>query len=131
VTMRYTAGNLDGVTASVMDEIWRVNLQFAAAHHGTAPLGAIFHSQPSQRHLSTASLLCCFSAAVCVQVVTGAFWPAEKLPPAVSEGGATSGTCLRALSALASVCRCFKRALAQAGVWAHILACLLLLCVCR
>ena len=72
-----------------------------------------------------------FAAAVCMQVMCWVFDWAEKMPPAVAEAGATSGTCLPALSALASVCRCFKWALAQAGVGAHILACLLLLCVCR
>ena len=55
-----------------------------------------------------------FAAAVCVQVMCWAFGPAEKLPPAVAEAGATSSTCVRALSALAGVCRRF-----QTGAGAH------------
>ena len=39
--MGYTAGNLDGGTASGRLEIGRVDLRFAADRHGTAPLGAI------------------------------------------------------------------------------------------
>ena len=46
-----------------------------------------------------------FAAAVCVQVVCWVFDRAEKVPPAVAEAGATSSTCVRALSALAGVCR--------------------------
>ena len=81
--------------------------------------------------VSTDALVCCLSATVSPQEVGAAIDPAEKLPPTLAEAGATSGMCLRALSALASVCRRFKRALAQAGVRAHILACLLLLCAYR
>jgi hypothetical protein len=66
--------------------------------------------------LSTASLLCCFSAAVCVQVVTGAFGPAPMLSPPVAETRAKSGACARALFALAGLFRRFQTRLAQAGV---------------
>ena len=38
--MRYTVGNLDGVSASAMAEICRVNLQFAAVRRGMVPFGA-------------------------------------------------------------------------------------------
>ena len=38
--MGYTAGNLDGVSASAMAEICRVNLQFAAVRRGMVPFGA-------------------------------------------------------------------------------------------
>ena len=86
---------------------------------------------PLSTPASTDALACCFSAAVSLQEGTGAFWPAQKLPPPVAEAGATSGTCLRALSALSRVCRRFQTRLAQVGVRVHILACLLLLCVCR
>jgi len=72
-----------------------------------------------------------FAAAVCVQAMCWVFDRAEKVPPAVAEAGATSGTCLRALSALSRVCRRFKRVWHTQAVLAHILACLLLLCVCR
>ena len=81
--------------------------------------------------MSTDALVCCLSAAVSPQEVAAAVDPAEKLPPPVAEAGATSGMCLRALSALASVCRRFKRALAQAGARAQMLAGLLLLGACR
>ena len=54
--------------------------------------------------VSTDALPCCLSAAVSPQEATAAFDRAEKVPPAVAEAGATSGTCLRALSALAGVC---------------------------
>ena len=118
-------------TASAMLEIGRVNLQFAAARRGMVPFGAILASFLSQRLVSTDALVCCFSAAVSPQEATAAVHTAEKLPPAVAEAGATSGTCLRALSALSRVCRRFKRVWHTQAVWAHILACLLLLCVCR
>ena len=86
---------------------------------------------PLSTPVSTDASPCCFSAATCVQVVTRAFGTAQKLPPPVAEAMTTSGACMRALSAFAGVSRRFKRALAQAGVRAHILACLLLLCACR
>ena len=81
--------------------------------------------------MSTDALVCFFSAAVSLQEVTAAFGTAEKLPPAVAEAMTMSGACVRAFSALAGVCRCFKRALAHAGVRVLILTCLLLLCACR
>ena len=55
-----------------------------------------------------------YAAAVCVQVVCCVFDWTEKLPPPVAEAGATSCTCMRALSALAGVCRRF-----QTGAGAH------------
>ncbi len=131
LTMGYTAGNSDGGTASSMVEICRVNLQFAAARRGMAPLGAIFHSQPSSTPLSTASLRCCFSVATCVQVVTGAFGQAHKLLPPVAETSAKSGACARACLALAGAYGRFQTRLALAGVQMHILACLLLVYACR
>eukprot|EP01043_Picozoa_sp_COSAG02_P043186 COSAG02_NODE_3738_length_6304_cov_14.777438_3_plen_84_part_00 len=44
--MGYTAGNLDGGTASGRLEIGRVDLRFAAACRGPAPFGAILVSTP-------------------------------------------------------------------------------------
>ena len=129
--MGYTVGDLDGVTTSAMVEIGRVNLQFAAVRCGTVPFGTILPPILISTPVSTDALVCCLSATVSPQEVATAVDPAEKLPPTVTEAGATSGVCLRALSALASVCRRFKRALAQAGVRTHILACLLLLCAYR
>ena len=72
--------------------------------------------------LSTASLLCCFSAAVCVQVVTGTFGPAPMLSPPMAETRAKSGACVRALLALAGVFRRFQTRLALAGVRVQTLA---------
>ena len=109
------------------DNAW-LDLTGAHQHH---QLDHLIHLVAHLEQVEFGDLVCCLSAAVSLQEVAAAVEPAEKLPPAVAEAGATSGTCLLALSALASVCRCFKRALAQAGVRAHILACLLLLCVCR
>ena len=131
LTMGYTVGDLDGVTTSAMVEIGRVNLQFVAACCGTVPFGTILPPILISTPVSTDALVCCLSATVSPQEVGAAVDPAEKLPPTLAEAGATSGMCLRALSALASVCRRFKRALAQAGVRVHILACLLLLCAYR
>ena len=127
----YTAAGLDTGTASGTLEIGRIDLHFVAACHGTVPLGANLPSASSQRLASTDALLCRFSAAVSLQVMRWLFGPVEKLPPAVAEAGATSGTCLRALSALSRECRRFKRIWHTQAVLAHILACLLLLCVCR
>ena len=52
-----------------MTEIWWVDLQFVAARLGTVPLGTIFISTPFSLFVSTDTLWCCFSAAVCVQVM--------------------------------------------------------------
>jgi len=106
----------------------RLDVTGAHQHH---QLDHLIHLVAHLEQVEFGDLVYCLSAAVSLQEVAAAVEPAEKLPPAVAEAGATSGTCLPALSALASVCRCFKRALAQAGVRAHILACLLLLCACR
>ena len=77
--------------------------------------------------VSTDALLCCLSATVSPQEVATAVDPAEKLPPTVAEAGATSSMCVRVLMRVYQRMTPFKRALAQAGVCALILACLLLL----
>eukprot|EP01043_Picozoa_sp_COSAG02_P083887 COSAG02_NODE_21824_length_773_cov_105.227003_2_plen_64_part_00 len=46
-----------------------------------------------------------FAALVCVQVMCWAFGVADKLPTAMAEAGATSGTCVCALAAFASARR--------------------------
>lgn len=102
-----TAAKTGDVTASVMVEIGWIDLWFAAACRGTVPFGAIvstFVSTPA----SSDALLCSFSAAVSLQELTVTVGPAQKLPPPVPEAGATSGTCVRALSVVASVCRRFE-----------------------
>ena len=55
---------MDGGTASGMVEIWRIDLQFAAVRREMVPLGAIFHSQPSQR-LCQRPLFCAVSLLLC------------------------------------------------------------------
>ena len=120
-----------GGTATGITEIWWVDLRFAAVRHETAPFGAILTSTPFLSRVSTDTLQCCFSAAVCVQVVTGAFGPAQKLPPAATEVASKTGSCARAWFVCAGVCQRFRRVLAHAGVRALIFACLLLLCACR
>ena len=45
-----------------------------------------------------------FAAGVCVQVVTGASDPAEKLPPGMADAAAKSSVCVRALCARGGVC---------------------------
>jgi hypothetical protein len=92
---RQSAAETGGSTASGMAEIGRVKLQFAAAHHGTAPLGTILDSTPFSLRVSTDTLRCCFSAAVCVYAMCRAFGPAQTLPPAVSEASAKSSACGR------------------------------------
>ena len=120
-----------GGTATGMVGIWWVDLRFAAVRRETAPFGAILTSTPLLSRVSTDTLQCCFSATMCVQVVTGAFGPAQKLPPAAAEVASKTGSCARAWFVCAGVCQRFKRVLAQVGVWSLILACLLLLCACR
>ena len=130
MTPEQAAAKTGSVTASAMLEIGWINLQFAAVRCETVPFGTILASFLSTP-VSTDALVCCFSAAVSPQEVAAAVDPAEKLPPAMAEAGATSGTCLRALPMFAGVCRRFQTRLAQAGVWGPVLACLLLLCACR
>ena len=91
----HSAAATAGGTASGMAEIGRVKLQFAAARHGTAPLGTILDSTPFSLRVSTDTLRCCFSAAVCVYAMCRAFGPAQKLPPAVAEASAKSSACGR------------------------------------
>ena len=110
-----------------MVEIWWVDLRFAAARCGTVPLGAILVSTPFSSLLSTDTLQCCFSAVVCVQVITEPFDLAEELPTGMVEAASKSGACERAQFACTLVFHRFKRVLAYAGVRALILACLLLL----
>ena len=76
-----------------MIEIGRVDLRFVAVCCGVVPLGTIFISTPFSLFVSTDTLWCCFSAAVCVQVMCWVFDRAEKVPPVVAEAGATSGGC--------------------------------------
>lgn len=92
----HSAAGTAGGTASGMIETGRVDLQLAAAGCRTVPIGAILIYKPSLSCVSTNTLQCCFSAAVCVQVVTGAFGPDENLPAAVGEATAKSGSCGRA-----------------------------------
>jgi len=79
----------------------------AATCRGTVPFGAIVSTFVSTTASSDA-LLCSFSAAVSLQELTVTVGPAQKLPPPAPEAGATSGTCVRALSVVASVCRRFE-----------------------
>ena len=101
-----TGGSATGIT-----EIWWVDLRFAAVRHETAPFGAILTSAPFLSHVSTDTLQCCFSAAMCVQVVTGAFGPAQKLPPAATEVAAKSFACLRAVVVRTVACHRFQTVL--------------------
>eukprot|EP01043_Picozoa_sp_COSAG02_P083888 COSAG02_NODE_21824_length_773_cov_105.227003_3_plen_162_part_01 len=55
--------------------------------------------------VSTDALVCCLSVAVSPQEVTAAVGVADKLPTAMAEAGATSGTCVCALAAFASARR--------------------------
>ena len=64
---------------------------------------------------------------VCVQVITEPFDLAEELSTGMVEAASKSGACGRAQFACTLVCHRFKRVLAYAGVWALLLACLLLL----
>ena len=77
--------------------------------------------------MSTDALVCCLSAAVSLQMMRWLFNPAQKLPLPVAEAGATSSMCVRVLMRVYQRMTPFKRALAQAGVCALVLACLLLL----
>jgi hypothetical protein len=77
--------------------------------------------------VSTDALVCCLSAAVSLQMMRWLFNPAQKLPLPVAEAGATSSMCVRVLMRVYQRMTPFKRALAQAGVCALVLACLLLL----
>ena len=99
-----------GGTATGMVGIWRVDLRFAAVRRETAPFGAILTSTPLLSRVSTDTLQCCFSATMCVQVVTGAFGPAQKLPPAAAEVASKTGSCARAWFARPGVCGACKRA---------------------
>ena len=67
--MGYTAGNLDGVSASAMAEICRVNLQFAAVRRGMVPFGAnlpTHHLNASvNRRFGVLFVCCCVAAGGC------------------------------------------------------------------
>ena len=70
--------------------------------------GAIWH-QPVlilvSTPMSTDASSCCFAAAVCVQVFTGAFGPAQKLTPPGAEAMTINGGGVGALSMFAGVSR--------------------------
>ena len=104
----YTAAGLDTGTASGTLEIGRIDLHFVAACHGTVPIGANLPSASSQRLASTDALLCRFSAAVSLQEVTGAFWPAQKLCVQVAEGMTKRGGCLRKWITRVLACAAFQ-----------------------
>jgi len=65
----WSAAGTVGGTASGMIKIGRVDLRFVAVCCGVVPLGTIFISTPFSLFVSTDTLWCCFSAAVCVQVM--------------------------------------------------------------
>eukprot|EP01043_Picozoa_sp_COSAG02_P043350 COSAG02_NODE_3768_length_6264_cov_5.702676_2_plen_233_part_00 len=104
-----SAAETVSATGSGIVRIWWIDLQFAAARHQTAPLGAILISTPILSRVSTDALLCCFSATVCVPMLCGVPGLAEKLPPAVAEAAAKSFACLRAMVVRTVACGCFKR----------------------
>ncbi len=68
-------------------------LQYATAELQNGAYRRHPYLKPSLSCVSTNTLQCCFSAAVCVQVVTGAFGPDENLPAAIGEATAKSGEC--------------------------------------
>ena len=104
-----------------MIKIGRVDLWFVAFCCGVVPLGTIFISTPFFLSLSTDTLRCCFSAAVSLQAMCGAFGLAEKLPPAVAEAAAKSFACLRAVFCAYGRLWVFQTRLAERGVCALIL----------
>ena len=105
----HSAAETAGDTASGMIEMVWEGLQLAATRCRTVPIGAILISTPSLSCVSNDTLQCCFSAVVCVLMVTGAFGLAENLPVAVREATAKSVSCGRAWFAIVGVCRRFKR----------------------
>ena len=65
-------------------------------------------SQRLSLSLSTDTLLCMFAAAVSLQEVTGAFWPAQKLRIHAAEGMTKRGGCLRDCSTRVLACAAFQ-----------------------
>ena len=125
VTGLSAASDTGGIT-SAMVESCRVDVLFVAGCCGTVPFGTNLPSSSISTPVSTDTLQRCFSAVVCVQVVIGPFAALQKLSPGTAEAAAKCGACGRPQFACGGVCRRIKRVLAHAGVWALILACLLL-----
>jgi hypothetical protein len=71
-----------------------------------------------------------YAAAVCVLMMHRVFGPAQEMPTAHTEATAKSCASLGALVVGTGVCRRILRSLAQSGVLALVLGCMLLLSVC-
>ena len=68
----------------------RLDVTGAHQHHH---LDNLIHLVVHLEQVEFGDLVYCLSAAVSLQEVAAAVEPAEKLPPAVAEAGATSGGC--------------------------------------